>query len=39
VILEPKEIKSVTVSTFPHSLAINLRGPDAKILFFLNIVF
>ena len=32
VILEPKKIKSVTVSTFPHSVCYEVMGPDAMIL-------
>ena len=32
VILEPKNIKSVTVATFPHSICHEIMGPDAMIL-------
>ena len=32
VILEPKKIKSVTVSTFPPSICHEVIGPDAMIL-------
>ena len=39
VILEPKEIKSVTVSTFPSSIYLEVMGLDAKILVFLNVEF
>ena len=39
VILEPKEIKSVTVSTFPPSIYLEVMGLDAKILVFLNVEF
>ena len=34
VILEPKKIKCVTVSTFPPSIYHEVMGPDAKILVF-----
>ena len=34
VILEPKKIKSVTVSTFPPSICHEVMGPDAMILVF-----
>ena len=34
VILEPKKIKSVTVSTFPPSVCHEVMGPDAMILVF-----
>ena len=34
MILEPKEIKSVTVSTFSPSIYHELMGPDAMILVF-----
>ena len=34
VILEPKKIKSVTVSTFYPSLCYEVMGPDAMILGF-----
>ena len=37
VILEPKKIKSVTVSTFPPSICHEVIGLDAKILVFLNV--
>ena len=37
VILEPKEIKSVTASTFPHPICREVMGPDAMILSFLNV--
>ena len=32
VILEPKDTKSVTVSTFPPSICHEVMGPDAMIL-------
>ena len=32
VILEPKKIKSVTVSTFSSSICIEVTGPDAMVL-------
>ena len=35
VILEPKKIKSVTVSTFPPSTCHEMMGADAMILVFL----
>ena len=35
VILESKKIKSVIVSTFPHSICLEVIGLDAKILVFL----
>jgi len=35
VILEPKKIKSVTVSTFSPSICHEVRGQDARILVFL----
>ena len=34
VILEPKKIKSVTVSTFPPSICHKVMGPDTMILAF-----
>ena len=34
VILEPKKIKSVTVSTFSHSIHHEVMGPDAMIFVF-----
>ena len=34
VILEPKKIKSVTVSTFPPSICQEVMGPDAMIFIF-----
>ena len=34
VILEPKKIKSVTVSTFPPSICHEVKGLDAMILVF-----
>ena len=34
VILEPKKIKSVTVSTFPPSICHEVMGPEAMILVF-----
>ena len=34
VILEPKKIKSVTISTFPSSICPKVMGPDAMILIF-----
>ena len=34
VILDPKKIKSVTVSTFPPSICQEVMGPDAMILVF-----
>ena len=36
VILEPKERKSVTASTFSFSIHQEVTGPDAMILVFLN---
>ena len=36
VILEPKEIKSATASTFSSSISQEVTGPDAMILVFLN---
>ena len=37
VILEPKKIKSVSVSTFFPSICHEVMGPDAMILSFLNV--
>jgi len=34
VILEPKKIKAVTVSTFSPSICHEVMGPDAMILVF-----
>ena len=34
VILEPKKIKSVTISTFSPSICHEVRGPDAMSLIF-----
>ena len=39
VILEPRKIKSVTVSTFFLSICHEFMGPDAMILVFLNVEF
>ena len=39
VILEPKKIKSVTVSVFSPSICHEVMGPDAMILSFLNVEF
>ena len=39
VILEPKKIKSVTVSAFSRSICHEEMGPDALILDFLNVEF
>ena len=39
VILEPKKIKSVTVSTVSPSICHEVMGPDAMILSFLNVEF
>ena len=39
VILEPKKIKSVTVSTFPPSICRETMGPDVLIFIFLNVEF
>ena len=39
VILEPKEIKSVTVSIVSPSICHEVMGPDAMILVFLNVKF
>jgi len=37
VILEPKNIKSVTVSTVSPSICHEVMGPDAMIFVFLNV--
>ena len=39
VILEPKKIKSVTVSIVSPSVCHEVLGPDAMILVFLNVEF
>ena len=39
VVLEPKKLKSVTVSNFPPSICHEVIGPDAMILVFLNVEF
>ena len=39
VILEPKKIKSVTVSIVSPSICHEVMGPDAMILSFLNVEF
>ena len=39
VILEPKKIKSVTVSIFPPSICHEVMGLDAMIILFLNVEF
>ena len=39
VILEPKEIKSVNVSTISPSMCHEVMGPDAQIFVFLNVEF
>ena len=39
VILEPKKIKSVTVSTVSPSISHEVMGSDAMILSFLNVEF
>ena len=39
VILEPKKIKSVTVSTFCPSICHEVMGSDAMIVVFLNVEF
>ena len=39
VILEPKKIKSVTISTFSPSICHEVMGPDAMIFVFLNAEF
>ena len=37
--LEPKEIKSITVSIVSPSICHEVMGPDAMILVFLNVEF
>ena len=39
VILEPPEIKSVTISTVSPSICHEVMGPDAMIFVFLNVEF
>ena len=39
VILEPKKIKSATVSTFPPSICHEVMGLDTMTLSFLNVEF
>ena len=39
VILEPRKIKSVTVSIVSPSICHEMMGPDAMILVFLNVEF
>ena len=39
VILEPKKMKSDTVSTFPPSICHEVMGTDAMIFAFLNVEF
>ena len=39
VVLDPKKIKSVTVSIVSPSICHEVMGPDAMILVFLNIEF
>ena len=39
VILEPKKIKSVTVSIVSPSICYEVMGPDAMIFVFLNVEF
>ena len=39
VILEPKKIKSITVSTVSLSICHEVMGPDVMILAFLNVEF
>ena len=39
VILEPKKIKSLTVSIVSPSICHGVMGPDAMILVFLNVKF
>ena len=39
VILEPRKIKSVTVSTVSPSICHEVMGPDAVILVFFNVEF
>ena len=38
-ILEPRKIKSVTVSIVSPSICCDVMGPDAMIFFFLNVQF
>ena len=38
-ILEPKKVKSATVSIFSLSICHEVMGPDAMVLVFLNIEF
>ena len=37
VFVEPKKVKSATVSTFSPSIYHEIMGPDAMILFFFNV--
>ena len=39
MILEPKKIKSVTASTFSPSICLEVMGPNAMIIHFLNVEF
>ena len=39
MILEPKKIKSATVSTLPPSICSEMMGLDVMILVFLNVEF
>ena len=39
MILEPKKIKSVTVSTVFPSICHEVMGPDAMVFVFLNVEF
>ena len=39
VILEPKKIKSASISTFPPTICHEVTGPDAMILGFLRLSF
>ena len=39
VMLEPRKIKSATVSTVPLSICQEVMGPDAMILVFLSVEF
>ena len=39
VILEPRKVKSVTVSTFSPSICYEMVGSDAMILVFFNVEF
>ena len=39
VILEPKKMKSATVSIFPPSVCLEVMGPGAIIFLFLNVEF